>query len=168
MNVGDSRAIMCNVEGGEISAREISNDHKPFHPVEKERIEKAGGEIMPKEGTTGPLRVWKRDEESPGLAVTRTLGDLLGHSIGVSAEPDIEYWKVMADDYFIIIASDGIWDVMNSAEVVGFMIKETEDMKKGVVQLVSTARSIWEYQNFLRNQQRSKNMFGKAIPFRSN
>jgi serine/threonine protein phosphatase PrpC len=151
MNVGDSRAIMCNVEGGEISAMEISNDHKPFHPVEKERIERMGGEIMPKEGTTGPLRVWKRDEESPGLAVTRTLGDLLGHSIGVSAEPDIEYWKVMSDDYFIIIASDGVWDVMNSAEVVGYLIKETDDMKKGVIQLVQTARSIWEYQNFLRN-----------------
>lgn len=124
MNVGDSRAIMCNVEGGEISAMELSTDHKPFHPIEKERIEKAGGEIMPKEGTSGPLRVWKRDEECPGLAVTRTLGDLLGHSIGVSSEPDIEYWKVMTDDYFIVLASDGVWDVMNSAEVVGFMIKE--------------------------------------------
>ena len=33
---------------------------------------------MPKEGTSGPLRVWKKDEESPGLAVTRTLGDLMG------------------------------------------------------------------------------------------
>ena len=43
----------------------------------------------------------------------------------------------------------------------------TEDLKKGIVQLVQTARSIWEYQNMLRNQQRSKNMFGKAIPFRS-
>ena len=124
MNVGDSRCIMCNVEGGEISAMEMSTDHKPFHPAEKERIEKAGGEIMPKEGTSGPLRVWKRDEESPGLAVTRTLGDLLGHSIGISAEPDIEYWKVMNDDYFLVIASDGIWDVMNSGEVVGFLIRE--------------------------------------------
>ncbi len=38
MNVGDSRAIMCNVEGGEISAMEISNDHKPFHPVEKREL----------------------------------------------------------------------------------------------------------------------------------
>ena len=72
---------MCNVEGGEISAMELSTDHKPFHPVEKERIEKAGGEIMPKEGTNGPLRVWRKDEESPGLAVTRTLGDLMGKQI---------------------------------------------------------------------------------------
>lgn len=83
MNVGDSRAIMCNVEGGEISAMELSTDHKPFNPIEKERIEKSGGEIMPKEGTSGPLRVWKKDEESPGLAVTRTLGDLLGKSYNI-------------------------------------------------------------------------------------
>ena len=40
MNLGDSRAIMCNAEGGEISAMELSTDHKPFHPGEKERIEK--------------------------------------------------------------------------------------------------------------------------------
>lgn len=78
MNLGDSRTVMCNVEGGEISAMELTIDHKPYKQGEKERIEKAGGEVMPKEGTTGPLRVWKKDEESPGLAVTRTLGDLLG------------------------------------------------------------------------------------------
>lgn len=69
---------MCNIEGGEISAMELSIDHKPSRPGEKERIEKCGGEVMPKEGTSGPLRVWKKDEESPGLAVTRTLGDLMG------------------------------------------------------------------------------------------
>lgn len=70
---------MCNTEGGDIQANELTTDHKPFLVCEKERIEKAGGEIMPKEGTTGPLRVWRKDEESPGLAVTRTLGDLVGN-----------------------------------------------------------------------------------------
>jgi serine/threonine protein phosphatase PrpC len=124
MNVGDSRAIMCNVEGGDVSAMELSTDHKPYHPIEKERIEKSGGEILPKEGTSGPLRVWKKFEEVPGLAVSRTLGDLLGHSIGVSAEPDIEFWKLYQEDYFLVIASDGVWDVMNSAEVIGFLLKE--------------------------------------------
>mmetsp|Transcript_958 Transcript_958/g.592 ORF Transcript_958/g.592 Transcript_958/m.592 type:complete len:128 (-) Transcript_958:251-634(-) len=127
---------MCNTEGGEISAMELSNDHKPFMPGEKERIEKCGGEIMPKDGTTGPLRVWKKDEDNPGLAVTRTLGDLMGHKIGISSEPDVEYWKIMNEDFFLVLASDGIWDVMNSAEVVGYIIKEAIDMKKGVTQLV--------------------------------
>lgn len=39
-------------------------------------------------------------------------------------------------------------------------------MKKGVLQLVQTARSIWEYQNTLRKQQHMKNMFAKN-PLRS-
>jgi serine/threonine protein phosphatase PrpC len=48
----------------------------------------------------------------------------IGHRIGISSEPDIEYWKVMNDDFFIVLASDGIWDVMNTAEVVGYIIRE--------------------------------------------
>ncbi len=69
---------MCNTEDGEISCNELSSDHKPFIPGERDRIEKAGGDIYPKENTPGPLRVWKKEEENPGLAVTRTLGDLVG------------------------------------------------------------------------------------------
>jgi len=91
---------------------------------------------MPKEGTNGPLRVWKKDEESPGLAVTRTLGDLLGHKIGISSEPDIEYWKIMNDDYFIILASDGVWDVLNSAEAVGYIVRESTEIKFSAMDLV--------------------------------
>ena len=48
MNLGDSRAIMCNVEGGDPSAMELSTDHKPYNQIERERIEKAGGEVLPK------------------------------------------------------------------------------------------------------------------------
>ena len=69
----------------------------------------------------------------------------IGHKIGVTHEPEVEYWKLMNDDYFIILASDGVWDVLTSAEAVGFIVRETDDMKKAVIQLVSTARSLWEY-----------------------
>jgi len=69
---------MCNVEEGDISAMDLSTDHKPLLQSERERIEKSGGDIGPKEGTLGPLRVWRKDEETPGLAVTRTFGDLVG------------------------------------------------------------------------------------------
>jgi serine/threonine protein phosphatase PrpC len=48
----------------------------------------------------------------------------LGHKIGITHEPDVEYWKIMNEDYFIVLASDGVWDVMNSAEVVGYLIKQ--------------------------------------------
>ncbi len=161
-NIGDSRAVMCNIEGGEISAMELSNDHKPYNPIEKERIERSGGDVAPKEGTMGPLRVWRRDEESPGLAVTRTMGDLVGHKIGVSSEPEVEYWKLMPEDYFIVLGSDGIWDVMSSAEVVGYIIRECEDIKKSHIELAQTARSLWEYQNNMRRNMIMKQMLAKS------
>ena len=96
------------------------------------------------------MRVWKKDEESPGLAVTRTMGDLLGHSIGVLSEPDVEYWRPNPEDYFIVLGSDGVWDVLSSAEAVGFLIREVVDLKSGCYDLVRVSRDIWEYQNALR------------------
>jgi len=49
-NIGDSRAILGRMKKGEdgvlkISAVELSKDHKPELPEEKERIENAGGEV---------------------------------------------------------------------------------------------------------------------------
>lgn len=59
-------------------AIELSYDHKPVRPDERERITKSGGKIerVLNEGVLcGPYRVWF-DDEGPGYAMTRTLGDL--------------------------------------------------------------------------------------------
>jgi len=53
----------------------------------------------------GPYRVWA-DDEGPGIAMTRTLGDLQAKNIELTRQ-----------DKFIVIGSDGVWDVMQSAEV---------------------------------------------------
>jgi integrin-linked kinase-associated serine/threonine phosphatase 2C len=70
----------------------------------------------------GPYRIWA-DEEGPGLAVARTLGDLHGHKIGISSEPEIEVWPIESTDVFVVLGSDGVWDVVSSAEAVGFISK---------------------------------------------
>ena len=57
------------------------------------------------------------------MAVARTLGDLHGHKIGVSSEPEIEVWDIDPNDVFVVIGSDGVWDVISSAESVGFISK---------------------------------------------
>ena len=83
-NTGDSRAVIGNV-GDETSALEVSIDHKPTRPAEKERVEKAGGKVersMVDEKEVGPYRVWKSDEDVPGIAITRSLGDFIAHKIG--------------------------------------------------------------------------------------
>lgn len=73
---------MGNIDSdGQVIAIEISIDHKPYRDVERDRILKAGGKIersLVDDREVGPLRVWKADEDVPGIAVSRTLGDLVG------------------------------------------------------------------------------------------
>lgn len=109
-NLGDSRAVMCNFDGAAII---LTVDHKPDNPEEKQRIERAGGVIE----NYGACRV-------NGLAMSRSLGDYnrkLDKNI-IIAEPDIS--TVYLDEYhpkFMILASDGIWDVISSEEAVDFI-----------------------------------------------
>lgn len=84
-NLGDSRAVMYRVTPKERLAIELSYDHKPTRTDERERIEKLGGKIyrLTHDGVqVGPPRVWA-DEEGPGIAMTRSLGDLEGKKIGL-------------------------------------------------------------------------------------
>ena len=98
-NVGDSRAIICfqELESNimyncvEIQARAISRDHKPDDAVEARRILQNGGRIEPFMGMEreyiGPTRVWLKNSNYPGLAMTRAIGDLAGAKAGVISEP---------------------------------------------------------------------------------
>jgi len=125
----------------------LSIDHKPSRPAEKERILKKGGKIekIQKNGEfVGPLRVWA-DEEGPGIAMSRTLGDLEGKKIGLTSEPEIDHYDLKPGDKFIVIASDGVWDVMNSNEVVGYIL-QCEDPNPAEA-LVKEARERWVANN---------------------
>ncbi len=69
----------------------LSNDHKGEDPNEKMRIIKSGGRVeqfQEDDGSrNGPMRVWLKDENLPGLAMTRSIGDLIASTIGVTCEP---------------------------------------------------------------------------------
>jgi integrin-linked kinase-associated serine/threonine phosphatase 2C len=160
INLGDSRAVIGNIEAvkdkvNTISALEISIDHKPLRECEKARILKAGGKIEKstyEDREVGPLRVWKADEELPGIAITRSLGDLIAHTIGVAHEPEITYKFKEDTDKFVIMGSDGVWDVMSSAEAVGFVLANTvkEDVAKN---LVYECRERWDLLNEIKKKQ---------------
>lgn len=88
-NLGDSRAVLYRETAKEKLAIELSYDHKPTRNDERERIEKMGGKIyrLTHDGVqVGPPRVWA-DEEGPGIAMTRSLGDLEGKKIGLISDP---------------------------------------------------------------------------------
>lgn len=54
----------------------------------------------------------------PGLSISRSLGDILAHHIGVTSEPDIKIHEINPNDKFLAIASDGIWDNLGPDEVI--------------------------------------------------
>ncbi|XP_065062331.1 uncharacterized protein LOC135689136 [Rhopilema esculentum] len=121
-NVGDSRCVLCRGK----KAVDMSKDHKPEDESETERITKAGGKI------TGDGRV------NGGLNLSRAIGDhnyknnekLSPHEQVITAVPDVEEITLTKDDQFMIIACDGIWNIMTSQEAVDFVSKKLEEQKK--------------------------------------
>ncbi|CAL8463743.1 g3277 [Coccomyxa elongata] len=125
-NVGDSRAALGRLNSlGRIQGVPLTQDNKPEDPEEKRRIEKAGGMVLPmrnREGAfVGPKRVFGPDGLSPGLAMSRSLGDLLAHSLGVSPVPTCSHRRLTSHDQFVVLATDGVWEVMTCQEVAHFV-----------------------------------------------
>lgn len=128
-NLGDARCVLSR--GGK--AIDLSQDHKPSRDDEKERILKAGGFVV-------------NNRINSFLAVSRAIGDRDYKNWGakkyfeddlVSAVADVHVQQLdpTQDDY-LILACDGVWDVMSSQDVVTFVrntaaqIVEEEEKKK--------------------------------------
>ena len=65
----------------------------------------------------GPARVWLQDVQVPGLAMSRSLGDYVAQSVGVSPDPEINIYDISIDDRFMVIASDGVWEFLSNENV---------------------------------------------------
>jgi len=123
VNIGDSRVIMGKQEGGgSMTPVEITFDHKPDSPKEKERILACGGRVFAVEyddGVDGPPRVWLGHMDVPGLAMARSLGDVVAHSAGVISEPEFTEYKLNPEtDKFLVIATDGLWEFVTNQETI--------------------------------------------------
>ena len=135
-NIGDSRAVLARYDNSskEYKAIELSRDHKPTEKDEAKRIYENDGRIQPftEEGEfVGPQRVWLKEEEVPGLAMTRSFGDRVAATVGVISEPEIKVFEFNENDKFMIIASDGIWEFISSQECVNIVgeFYEKNDLK---------------------------------------
>ena len=106
--------------------KELSRDHKPDDPGEKERILDHYGRVAhykdAKGNDIGPARVWLQTENIPGLAMSRSMGDRVAQSVGVSCEPELIEHRVCDEDKFIVIASDGVWEFLDNERVMKLVI----------------------------------------------
>lgn len=133
LNVGDSRAIIVTEVGDDFTVTELTRDHKPSIPEEKERILKAGGRVFNMEyedGYDGPARVWLADQNIPGLAMSRSLCDTVAHTVGVISMPEITERKLTDDERAIVIGSDGLWEFISSKEAIR-LIQDCKDPEVG-------------------------------------
>ena len=143
-NCGDSRAILITKNNRIIP---LSRDHKPDLPEEKLRIERSGGRIDKIYGM-GPYRVWFKNKNYPGLAMSRSIGDGIAHQVGVSDIPEIEEFNIeQVEPLVLILASDGIWEFMTNDEVKNIAMNSfynNKDANTCSRELVAKARQIWE------------------------
>jgi protein phosphatase 1L len=100
-NVGDSTAFIVY----DNFIKKISIDHKCTDPKEEERILLSGGKIT-------------KNRVMGQLVLSRCLGDLYCKKYGVSNIPDISVNKLEGNVKYVVVASDGVWDVVKENELL--------------------------------------------------
>jgi serine/threonine protein phosphatase PrpC len=103
--VGDSRCVLAR--GGR--ALRVTTDHKPRLPAEEERIIEAGGFV-------------NRGRVHGILSVSRALGDF-EFAPYVLAEPHVITFALCPEDRVLVLASDGLWDVISDQEAVDMALR---------------------------------------------
>lgn len=133
-NCGDSRSVLSR-RGKNIC---LTRDHKPSDPVERSRIEAAGGKVSIIEPPASLTKTLKTPPPSQsyveygdlGLAVSRALGDVF-----FKQHPDLPlheqmlisspYTCVMNRDFdgdeFIVLATDGLWNFIPEERIMRFV-----------------------------------------------
>jgi len=143
-HVGDSRAVLAkkSAEGG-LEAKDITSDHKPQDEEERKRIQASGGQVRRLEGDI-PHRVFLAGKMYPGLAMSRSIGDTVGVSAGVTSKPDVIRLKVEKDWRFILLCSDGVWEFITSQQAVDLVARYSPaDVQKAVDALAKEAWDRW-------------------------
>lgn len=130
-NLGDSRAIIASegiskdsesaviVEcwGKVFTLTQLSKEHKLDRRDEALRVVNHGGEVGRINGK-GPLRIWAKGQNYPGLSMSRSFGDSFAHTLGVTTTPEITQFTLTKQEKVMVIGSDGLWEFMTNEEVL--------------------------------------------------
>ena len=135
-NIGDSKAILvyedmnvsnCADEYNKYKSIKLSRDCTPYIETEKMRIIMNGGNVIQLKNSinqeNGPLRIYLKGDNIPGLSITRSFGDRIGKKIGMISNPVINEYTLNKSVKFIIIASSGVWKFIKEKEILNFGIK---------------------------------------------
>ena len=130
-NTGDSRAIIVYNKNNDKNANindilknskifPLSYDCKPELPTERKRIYECGGIVEKDKDENdkeeGPYRVYIKGKEYPGLAMSRSIGDIDAKQIGVIPNPQFIEYTITDETKYMMICSDGVWEFISNEE----------------------------------------------------
>ncbi|RVX17635.1 hypothetical protein VitviT2T_004399 [Vitis vinifera] len=143
-NLGDSRAVLGTITENGVTAVQLTTDLKPGLPMEADRIRKCNGRVISLKEEPHIQRVWLPNEDSPGLAMSRAFGDFLLKNHGIIAIPDISYRRLASNDQFLVLATDGVWDVLSNSQVAG-IVWSAESEEEAAKAVVDAATAAWKH-----------------------
>ncbi|XP_024965934.1 probable protein phosphatase 2C 65 [Cynara cardunculus var. scolymus] len=145
MNLGDSRALLCTRSNDDkLHPVQLTVDLKPSIQSEYERIKNSGGRVQAMEHEPSVFRVWMPDQDCPGLAMSRAFGDFCLKDYGLICVPNIFYRKLTDEDEFVVLATDGVWDVLTNNEVVK-IVGSVKKRSMAARFLIDHAVRAWRY-----------------------
>ena len=162
-NVGDSRAILIytsKIEDKDLSSTkiyELSYDQKPDIPKEKKRIYSMGGivdQMLDNKGKrNGPFRVWDGNNNYPGLAMSRSIGDLKGKKCGLISEPEIIEYNLDQRSKYMVICSDGVWEFLNNEDImkIGIEYYLKNNIDEYLDKIIKVSEFWWEKEDTMRD-----------------
>ena len=144
-NLGDSKTILISQKN---TIKELNTVHTLNNPEEKKRIIKNGGVIN--RLNVGPLRIWFKNKNYPGLSITRSLGDFESDSLGVISIPDIKEYDLEEELIKILIfGTDGVWKFMTNDQIMNIVLPyyEQDDAEGATQKVREMANNLWNIKN---------------------
>ncbi|KAJ6743481.1 PROTEIN PHOSPHATASE 2C 72-RELATED [Salix viminalis] len=136
-------AVVVVRQGEDLVIANLGDSRAPGVPSEAKRIRKCNGRVLALKEEPHVHRVWLPHEDSPGLAMSRAFGDFLLKKHGIIALPDISYHRVTYEDQFVVLASDGVWDVLSNKEVVS-IVSAADCEQAAAKAVVEAATAAWK------------------------
>ena len=149
INLGNLQGIKCVGDPQKSEIFPLTKTHELHNINEKVRVEKAGARIeklkIPSGESIGLDRFWL-GEKGPGFVMTRALGGTNFKSVLI-AEPEISFISLSVVDRFILLATDGLWDMMKHEDISNYYFQNEIEPDKNLAELIiKEASKKWDFQ----------------------
>lgn len=145
-HIGDSKACIAKVTAhNKLAVEWLTVDHKPNMPHELRRIQEHGGSLVWLHGNKAYIRGGDflvrqaRGEHPKQLNYSRAFGGKDLKKYGLIADPDINHFEIQPDDKLVLIASDGLWDVLDPIQACEIAMQARRQNRSAAAELTQRA-----------------------------